>query len=121
MCRAALGRRDLEHLDGRADRAQRIAQLVRHHGQELVFRAAVARGPVALVMRLSSSVMSVTIRLRRSPAAALVVVSDRLTSHGRDSGPSSLQRPLPLPASSSDSMPSRSDEVHESVEAAATH
>ncbi len=51
-CRLALGVRHLEHLDGSADRAERIAQLVGQHRQELVFRAAVALGTVAVAVGL---------------------------------------------------------------------
>ena len=50
--RLALGVRHLEHLGGSADRAERIAQLVGQQCQELVFRAAVVLGTVAVAVGL---------------------------------------------------------------------
>ena len=50
--RLPLGVRQLEHADGIADRAERIAQLVGQHRQELVLRAAVALGAVAVAVGL---------------------------------------------------------------------
>lgn len=46
--RAVLCVRALEHSDGAADRADRIAQLVSEHRQELVLCIAVAHGAVAI-------------------------------------------------------------------------
>lgn len=51
-CGLPLGVRQLEHADGGADGAERVAQLVGHQRQELVFRAAVALGPVAVAVGL---------------------------------------------------------------------
>ena len=47
--------RQLEHLAAYADRAERIAQLVGQHRQELVFRAAVVLGAVAVPVASRSS------------------------------------------------------------------
>ena len=72
-------------LDGAADRAERIAQLVGQHRQELVLRAAVALGAVAVAVGLEELAAGPS----RSDSGArrcddTVVVSDRLTSKAPD-------------------------------------